>query len=147
MVLLDSAALTGAISSSITFTGVIENDTGSVEYLNGADADIVYSELTFDPTPFFSSVPLLLEDGDSYSGPLFAVAISDVAAPGDYPGNSFIIEGGTDSGTFDSIGTATFEVTVPTVPEPSAIELFAVSIVLMVTVRGWRRKASAYKAE
>lgn len=117
----DDISLSGSPSSSLTFSGILQNTTGSDVFLNGASGDLAYAELTFDPTPFFVFVPLILADGDIYTGDLFSIAISDIAIGGSYFGSFFILGGG-DSSTFDQVAEADFEVDVSAVPELGAIQ-------------------------
>lgn len=138
-VTLDVSSLTGFPNGAVTFSGTLLNNSGAEVFLNGAGGDLTYSELTLDTTPFFNFTPFSLLDGESYNGPLFAVAISAVALPGDYSG-TFIIQGGADASTFDTVGTADFQVTVSeasTVPEPSAFLLLASSILVLGCCKGF----------
>src|ERR1017187_6333736 len=119
---LDTTSLVGAPGTAVTFSGTILNASGVEVFLNGAGGNLSSPELTLDLTPFFTLTPLSLLDGGSYSGDIFAVAISGVALPGDYFG-TFTILGGVDSQTFDPVGSVDFQVTVSdttTVPEPSS---------------------------
>jgi hypothetical protein len=130
---LDDVSLIGSLDSSVTFSGLIQNTSGSDVYLNGASANLSYSELTFDPTPFLTLAPLVLADGDFYSGPLFSIAISEVAIVGDYPG-TFIIQGGADPSTFDTVASADFQVSVATVPEPPSAQLLGITALFVCAV-------------
>lgn len=139
---LDSPSLSGAPGTAVTFTGTLQNSSGAEVFLNGAGGNMTYSEFTLDLTPFFTLAPLSIPDGESYSGPLFSVAISNVAVDGDYPGNSFFIEGGADAATFDTVGTAVFDLSVATptsVPEPSSAQLLGFSVLVWLGVSWWRR--------
>ena len=136
---LDSTSLVGAPGTAVTFTGTILNASGVELFLNGAGGNISSSELTLDPTPFFTLTPLSLLDGESYIGDIFSVAISNVALPGDYFG-TFTIQGGVDSLTFDTVGSVDFQVTVPdaaSVPEPSSGMLAGLVGVILVVRRYW----------
>jgi len=113
---LDSLVLTGSPNSLVTFTGTLQNNSGAEVFLNGADANLGYSELTGDFTSFFAAAPLSLPDGTSYSGSLLSVGISSIAIPGDYFG-SFDIQGGIDGNASDIIGSADIQISVSTVPE------------------------------
>ena len=137
-VTLDSASLVGSTGTAVTFTGTILNSSGVELFLNGAGGGVSSSELTLDLTPFFTLTPLSLLDGDSYTGDIFSVAISDVALPGDYSG-TFTIQGGVDSSTFDPVGSADFQVTVADVPEPSSGVLVGLAGLVLAVPLYWRR--------
>jgi|SRR5579862_6723182 len=117
---LDAPSLTGAPSTEVTFSGTIQNSSGSDVFLNGAGGSLSSPELTLDLTPFFTLTPLSLSDGDSYVGDIFAVAISDVILPGDYFG-TFTIQGGADGSTFDDVAAADFEIQIPGPPDATAV--------------------------
>ena len=136
-VTLDSPSRVGAPGTAVDFSGTILNSSGVELFLNGAGGNLSSSELTLDVTPFFTFTPLSLLDGESYSGPLFSVAISDVALGGDYFG-TFTIQGGVDSQTFDPVGSVDFQVTIPdaaSVPEPSSGMLAGLAGVILVVRR------------
>lgn len=142
---LDSVSLTGIAGGSVTFTGTIQNSSGAEVFLNGAGGILTYSELTLDLTPFFTFTPLSIPDGQMYSGPLFAVAISGVALSGDYPGNTFYIQGGADSSTFDTVGTVDFEVDVSTgaaVPEVSSGNLAGIGCIFITAFLAYQKRRS-----
>src|ERR1035441_1243667 len=132
---LDSTSLVGLPGTAVTFSGTILNASGVELFLNGAGGGLSSSELTLDLTPFFTLTPLSLLNNEFYTGDIFAVAISGVALPGDYFG-TFTIQGGVDSGTFDPVGSADFQVTVTdtaAVPEPSSgVLLGSVGLVLAI---------------
>jgi hypothetical protein len=143
-VTLDTSSLTGIPNGAVTFSGTLLNNSGAEVFLNGAGGNLTYSELTLDTTPFFNFTPFSLLDGESYNGPLFAVAISGVALAGDYSG-TFIVQGGADASTFDTVGTADFQVTVSevsTVPEPSTFLLLVSYILVFGCWKGVRMLAS-----
>ena len=124
-VTLDSTQLNGSRNSGLIFTGIIANGSGVELFLNGAVGSVSPADLTLDFTPFFTSTPLSLQDGASYAGDIFAVAINGIALPGDYFG-IFTILGGADSSTFDDVGSVDFGITVEdstAVPEPSSFSM------------------------
>jgi len=135
---LDTSSLAGTPGTAVPFTGTILNASGVELFLNGAGGYLSSPELTLDLTPFFTLTPLSLLDGDSYTGDIFSVAISDVALPGDYFG-TFTIQGGVDSATFDPVGSADFQVTVASVPEPSSGALLGSAMLILVLPLCWRR--------
>jgi len=137
---LDSFSIAGFPGTSVTFSGTLQNSSGSEVFLNGAGASLSYSELTLDLSSFFTLVPLSIPDGQSYSGPLFSVAISNVALSGDYS-NTFTIQGGADSMTFDTVGTADFQVNIASsVPEPGSFQLICLIAPLLCFVSARSRK-------
>jgi hypothetical protein len=138
---LDTTSLVGAPGTAVTFSGTILNASGVEVFLNGAGGSLSSSELTLDLTPFFTLTPLSLLDGGSYTGDIFSIAISNVALPGDYFG-TFTIQGGADSGTFDTVGSADFQVTVADiapVPEPSSLTLFGSICLVLAVLFCWQR--------
>jgi hypothetical protein len=110
----------GTNGSEITYTGTLVNNSGSEMFLNGAGGSLPNPELTFDVTPFFLFTPPSLADGATYNGPLFAVAISEVALPGQYLG-AFSIQGGLDPFTFDTVASTNFEADVVTLSRNPAL--------------------------
>jgi hypothetical protein len=140
---LDSPTLTGAPGTAVTFSGTILNASGVELFLNGAGGSLSSPELTLDLTPFFTLTPLSLLDGTSYTGDIFSVAISGVALPGDYFG-TFTIQGGADSSTFDTVGLADFQVTVPDVtgvPEPSSGILVGLAGAILIARHRWASRS------
>jgi hypothetical protein len=135
---LDSSSLIGSPGAAVTFTGTILNASGVELFLNGAGGYLSSSELTLDLTPFFTLTPLSLLDGESYAGDIFSVAISDVALSGEYSG-TFTIQGGVDSATFDTVGSADFQVQVSETPEPSSASLVGWASVVLAFSLCWRR--------
>jgi hypothetical protein len=138
---LDSPSLDGLPGTGVTFAGTILNASGVELFLNGAGGSLSSPELTFDLTPFFTLTPLSLLDGESYTGDIFAVAISGVALPGPYSG-TFTIQGGVDSATFDDVGSAEFQITVNdagAVPEPSSGVFVGLAGVVLAICLFWRR--------
>jgi hypothetical protein len=133
---LDPTSLVGSPGTAVTFTGTILNASGVELFLNGAGGGLSSPELTLDLTPFFTLTPLSLLDGESYGGEIFSVAISSVALPGDYFG-TFTIQGGVDSQTFDTVGSADFQVQVAAVPEPSSGILLGLASMILAVRRWW----------
>ena len=140
---LDTPLIIGMPGAAVTFAGTIQNSSGVELFLNGAGGSPSYSELTLDLTPFFTLTPLSLLDGESYTGDIFAVAISGVALPGTYFG-TFTIQGGVDSQTFDTVGSADFQVTVAdtaAVPEPSSGALFGLAGFMVLVGRALQARS------
>ena len=134
---LDFVSQSGPPNSLLTFNGVLSNSSGNDTFLNGADSNVGYSELVVDFTSFFSNAPLFLPDQASYSGPLFTVAISQSALPGQYFG-SIDIQGGIDGNASDIIASNDFEVDVVNTPEPQSRLALVTMLATLVTGRSWK---------
>jgi hypothetical protein len=134
-VTLSQASLTGVVGSTVTFDATIANLSSDTIFLNG-DASVTSSTLlTVSDAPFLANSPLSLDPGQ-VSGPfaLFSVFINPTLTAGTYGLNSFSILGGLDSGSSDTIGTASFSVTVqePTaVPEPATVVLLFIGLAML----------------
>ena len=142
---LDSDFLFGLPGSAVAVTGTILNTSGVEVFLNGAGGDLSSTELTLDLTNFFTFVPFSLLDGQSYTGDIFSVAISNVALSGDYLG-SFSIQGGADAFTYDIVSSQSFHVGVAdatTVPEPSAAVPLGIVVVIVAVRRFWMHPQGA----
>src|SRR5260370_13801212 len=73
----DRPSQTGVAGGMVSFTGTLFNNDVVDVFLNGASATLPYSELSVDFTNFFTLVPLSLSAGESYSGPILTVDITD----------------------------------------------------------------------
>jgi hypothetical protein len=136
---LDSPIQTAGPGATLSFTGTLFNNDVVDVYLNAASSDLPYSEQSVDYTDFFTLVPLSLSPGESYNGPIFDVAITNAATPGDYFG-SFTIQGGPDDVTVDDLATETFQISIPnsSAPEPSSGTLIGLSLVALALARSCR---------
>lgn len=137
---LDHFSRSGRPGTLVTFSGKVSNLSGGEVFLNGAGGTTGYPELTVDVTPFLTFAPLSLQDGESYSGELFTVAVSGVALPGSY-GGVFVVQGG-DAASYEVLGSQGFRVEVgeaATAPEPGAMGLF-VAIGGVLAWTNWRRR-------
>jgi hypothetical protein len=138
---MQSSTAGSTISFSATVSAPGTNE-GTV-FLNGDSFDVT-SPLVLDDSGFFSTFPLSLDPGDSFSGTLFSIALPSNLAAGLYTG-SFEILGGADSGMFNTLGSVDFQVNVApaasTVPEPESLMLLAAGLpgVAFLVQRKWRR--------
>jgi hypothetical protein len=131
--------------STVSFSATVSapGTNGATVFLNGDSFDVT-SPLVLDDSGFFSTFPLSLDPGDSFSGTLFSIALPSNLAAGLYTG-SFEILGGADSGTFNTLGSVDFQVNVApaasTVPEPESLMLLAAGLpgVAILVQRKWRR--------
>lgn len=110
-------------AETLTYDGTITASSMNAAdvYLNG-DSLNVQSPLIGDDDDFYLNAPTYLGAGDSFTGDLFTVTVPDGTALGSYPG-SFVLLGGSDGGTYDTLATADFSTAVT--PEPSSLWLFA----------------------
>ena len=110
-------------TETLTYDGTITASSMNAAdvYLNG-DSLNVQAPLTADDTDFYLNVPSYLGAGDSFTGDLFTVTVPYGTALGSYPG-SFVLLGGSDGGTFDTLATSDFSAAVT--PEPSSFWLLA----------------------
>jgi hypothetical protein len=124
---LNLAVQFGQPGDTLTFAGTLTN-TGATElFLNGDDFTLNGDGLTLDDTPFLTGAPLSLDANQSFTGPIFTVAI-DPDAPFQSAQGSFSILGGATDSAQDTLATQTF--TVGVVPEPGALALLMGNIVM-----------------
>lgn len=133
---LDSAPLSGAPGTALTFTGTLMNTTSSTVFLNAAGINLAgFSPLNEDTGPFFTNAPLFLAGGASTPTiGLFAINIPNPFAAGQYQG-TFTVLGGADGNAQNTLGSSNFTVQVtngPTVPEPGSEVLFTLGIAGLV---------------
>jgi hypothetical protein len=130
---------TAAPGSTVEFGATVTNlSTSDTVYLNGDGSVTTSPFLTVDDSPYLNNFPLFL-DPSEVSGPfaLFDVIIDPSAAPGTYDFNSFTITGGLNSSASDTLGAATFSVTVSSrssVPEPSSLILIASTLIIALII-------------
>lgn len=117
-----TASYAGGIET-LTYDGTIAASSMNAAdvYLNG-DSLNVQAPLLADDSDFYLNAPLYLSAGDSFTGDLFTVTVPYGTAFGSYPG-SFVLLGGSDGNTFDTLATADFSTTVT--PEPASLWLLA----------------------
>ena len=142
-----SAALTVSLTApvvnavagvSLVFSGTLTNNDATKVFLNDVQVSLP-SGLALEPNTFFAHVPGILLPGESYTGPIFSVALGAAASPGDYV-CTFAMKGGTDMVAADALATAGFTVLSPLVTLaatiPSASEFGPVSGAFTVTRTG-----------
>jgi len=134
---LSNTLLTGSPGDTLQFFATLTNlsPTDTI-FFNSISATGVSGDLDFEIVPFFLNAPLFLDPGES-SGQfeIFDVAIDPAATPGEYPGNTISLLGGTDGGALNDLADSVVEVDVEgpqttTVPEPS-------SWLMAATCVGW----------
>lgn len=106
-------------------------------FLNGDDFNDTLP-FTIDDSSFYNTFPLSLTPGQSYTGLLFDIVLPSRAAVGTYTG-SFILLGGPDGNTYNTLSTAGFTLNVT--PEPSSILLLGCGLFAVAGV-AWRRGAA-----
>lgn len=109
---LDNQVATGTKNEVVEFKGTLRNDSPTnTLYLNGMSGNLSSSELVLDSQPFFDLPPIKLEPGNSISGLLFRIYLSEVALPGDYLASVGIL-GGNDQNSTDYLSSAHFQLHV-----------------------------------
>ena len=136
---LDAPVVNAAVGTSIVFTGTLTNTDATAQiFLNDAQVSAP-GGLALLPNVFFSNVPGILLPGESYTGPIFSVALAANAAPGDY-NCALTLKGGADIFAAGTLGTAGFTVLSPlvtiTATTPDASEFGPVSGAFAVTRTG-----------
>lgn len=134
---LDVPVVFGTSGTEVDVTGSLLNPDTDPVFLNTAFGSLFSPDLDFDYTNYFAVVPRVLNSGDSYSGPIFAIIFGSAAQPGDYSG-SFTIQGGVDGEAFDDLATQNFQVTVASVPEPATLGLQLAALLVLGIATGSR---------
>jgi hypothetical protein len=137
----DSSTMVAFPGQTITFTGTVFNSDSSNAYdLNSCNVNFV-GPLTTDCTQsFLVFAPFSLDPLQTYPAtppgfPILTVSVDPAyAGPWGPQSGSFDVVGGTDTSTFNVIGTAEFTVNVA--PEPSTW-LTAVGLGLLLVRRRW----------
>jgi len=112
---------------TLTFAGTVTNlDPVNTVFLNGPDLSLSSPTalLVLDGSPFFTNFVSLSPLG-SASGDLFTVFVPSAAAQGLNTGTIEIL-GGVDGNAQNILGSAIFNIDIPTAPtpEPSSLLLF-----------------------
>ncbi|MCU1251456.1 MAG: sorting protein [Edaphobacter sp.] len=144
---LNAPAQPGTAGSTVSFAATVSapGTNGGTVFFNG-DGFNVSSPLLLDDSGFFFDFPLSLDPGESFSGPLFSIALPSNLAAGLYTG-SFEILGGAHSGALDTLGSVNFQVNVApsTVPEPESLMLLAAGLpgMAFLVQKKWRRSSDS----
>jgi len=144
---LTSSTLTAFPGTTVTFSGLLQNDGSTDIFINGDLNPGITATFSVDDIKFLFNAPTSLAPGDSWSGDLFDVVISSTALPGDY-GGDFIILGGSGGNALDSIGAQTFVVTLPAAvtPELGAPGLLTSGTVSLLVLQ-WKRQMRRRKKQ
>jgi hypothetical protein len=135
-VTLTLSSVSGAVGSTITVDGTI-NNTGSAEvFLNSEDFTLGSAFLSNgDVTDFFLNAPLSLDGGaSSGSIALFTLDIAPGTPGGSYGGNFLDIFGGPGSSDQNLLASAEFTVNVTSatsVSEPDTLSLAAMGLLAL----------------
>jgi hypothetical protein len=139
--------VTPLISSEVFLSGVITNPADPnalptppdvlVNYIQFALSGASATFLTPDPNPFFANVPGVFSPGDVYSGIVFGVQFAPNTPFGSYGGTVTLLgdPNGADPGATESLGTATFQLTVAPEPGASSLGLAAIPLALVALRR------------
>ncbi len=138
-VTLSPSPQSGVPGQTLTFSGVLENTTGSEVFLNSNSYTFDIGGLgVVDDALFLSNAPISLAAMEVTSPfDFFTVTIPGGQAPGPYLG-VFTVLGGADGIASDVLGNGTFtvEVAAEGVPEPGSIVLLCGGL----GVLGWMRR-------
>ena len=130
---LASPNQTAKTGDVVSFTATIgaPNSNLLALFLN-SDSHTEDLGLTVDDNPFLFNFPLSMSPGDSTTAILFNATIT--GGPGVYSG-FFDILGGSDSSSFNLLGSTQYTVTVTSVPEPATIPLMAAGLLGLLGIR------------
>ena len=109
-------------SSTAVFEGTLTNQGASTAYING---DNFTSALPADDTPFLLAFPVVLNPGESATGPVLLVTVPPGTPLGLYTGTFTVVGGDTPDST-DVLVSRTFAVYA--VPEPGSLMLCAAGL-------------------
>jgi hypothetical protein len=117
--------------ATLTFSGTLENSTGSTVFINSDTIDL--NNQLFYTDLFLNNAPFSLDPGQT-SAPFefFTVSIPSGTPMGQYDGTIFIL-GGSDGNAQNVVGEEAFSATVT--PEPSSLLLFGPAATVLVVFR------------
>jgi hypothetical protein len=142
-VAIESSVQNAARGTEIVFSGTLTN-TSAVDklFLNDIHATLNGSTATYvalQRNDFFANVPGILLPGETYTGPIFRLAL-DAASPADDYTGTLTLDGGTDIVAAATLASATFTVLSPDVSivatDPSASEFGPDSGLFTITRTG-----------
>lgn len=111
---LDAPVVNAAAGSVLVFSGTLTNtDPTAKVFLNDVQV-AAPAGLTSQPNVFFANIPGILLPGETYTGPIFSVALGAAAAPADYAG-TLTMSGGGDVFAAGTLATPAFTVLSPAV--------------------------------
>jgi hypothetical protein len=133
---LTESTLTGNAGGILTFYATLTNLSSGTIYLNGDSFTTSSLFLTPNDNPFLTNAPLSLAAGHS-SGPfaIFQIFIAPGTTSATYAFNTFTILGGTNSSSFNRVGSTQFTVNVSPVPEPGTLVLLGSGLLALVARR------------
>lgn len=118
-----------ARGTEIVFAGTLANTSATARvFLNNVRVSLTggaASALVLQPNDFFAHVPGILLPGETYTGPIFRIALNSAAAAGDFSG-TILLDGGADIFAAGNLASASFTVLSPevgiTAADPNASE-------------------------
>lgn len=129
----DVTPQTGFPGQVAEFSGTLFNNTGNTEFINSDSFTFAIPGAVNDSS-FLNFAPISLgPNALSTDFEMLAITVPNGEAPGHYQGVLTVL-GGTTGSAMDTIGSASFEVDVPT-PEPGSLLLAAAGAALLLLRR------------
>ena len=148
---LTNPTQTGSAGATLTFDATVSasaSNSGAVS-LGGINFNVdlsnPFTAFDIDPSFYLDNFPLSLNPGESFTGPMFALALPGVIPPGVYDKN-FIILDILDNAGLETFPTAEFIVNVPgqsPVPEPGTWVLLLTGAGVLAGIVYSRRRTTA----
>jgi hypothetical protein len=146
----DNPDQTASPGDTVQYTGTLTNDGDATVFLNGDDLnfDGITGLTTTDL--FASNAPFWLDAGQSQSGlELVEIVVADpFPSPFTTYSGTYVVQGGLDGGTFDSLTAPAFSLTIQgaetgtDTPEPATF-MMAGAGVLALGLKIWGRRRRA----
>ena len=126
------------LGGTATFEATVSAPTtnAAAVFLNG-DSFNVTSPVTMNDSDFFSTFPLSLAPGASFTGDLFVLTVPPESRVGTFLG-TFTLLGGGNGAANSMLGTVNFSLAV-TAPEPSSIVLLLTGLAGLAMTLLWTR--------